>query len=49
MTILLMSELTRNLPSVAEIELDRDRIRANDAKAAGLVAAGGDLSLTLRE
>lgn len=49
MVILLVRELTRNLPPVAEIELHGNRIRPNDAKAARLVTTGSDLSFTLRE
>jgi hypothetical protein len=49
MMILLVCELTRNLPTLTEIELRGNRIRPNDAKAARLVATGGDLSFTLRE
>jgi hypothetical protein len=37
MMILLVRELTGNLPLVAEIELHGNRIRPNDAKAARLV------------
>ncbi len=49
MVILLVRELTRNLPPLTEIELHGNRIRPNDAKAARLVATGSDLSFTLRE
>ena len=49
MMILLVRELTRNPPPVAEIELHGNRIRPNDAKAARLVTTGSDLSFTLRE
>jgi len=49
MMILLVRELTRNPPPVAEIEFHGNRIRPNDAKAARLVTAGSDLSFTLRE
>jgi hypothetical protein len=49
MMILLVCELTRNLPTLTEIELRGNRIRPNDAKAARQVATGGDLSFTLRE
>src|SRR5215469_14634196 len=47
--IVLVRELTRNLPALAEIELHGNRIRPNDAKAARLVATSSDLSFTLRE
>jgi hypothetical protein len=47
--ILLMRELTRNLPPLTQIELHGNRIRPNDAKAAGLVTSGRYLSFTLRE
>jgi len=49
MMILLVRELTRNLPPLTGIKLHRDRIRPNDAKAARLVTTGSDLSLALRE
>ena len=49
MMILLVRELTRNLPPLTEIELHGNRIRPNDAKAARLVTTGSDLSFTLRE
>jgi hypothetical protein len=49
MMILLVRELTGNLPPVAEIELHGNPIRPNDAKAARLVTAESDLSFTLRE
>jgi Tfp pilus assembly protein PilW len=49
MMILLVRELTRNLPPVAKIEFHGNRIRPNHAKAARLVTAGSDLSFTLRE
>jgi hypothetical protein len=41
--ILLVRELTRNLPRLTEIELHGNRIPPNDAKAACL-ATGSDLS-----
>jgi hypothetical protein len=47
MMILLVLELTRNLPSLTEIELHGNRIRPNDAKAARLMATGRDLNFTL--
>ena len=47
--ILLVRELTRNLPPLAEIEFHGNRIRPNDSKAARLVTTGSDLSFTLRE
>jgi len=47
--ILLVRELTGNLPPVAEIELHGNRIRPNDAKAARLVTTESDLSFTPRE
>jgi hypothetical protein len=47
--ILLVRELTGNLPPVAEIELHGNRIRANDAKTARLVTTESDLSFTPRE
>src|SRR6266581_3997146 len=49
MMILLVRELTRNLPPLTDIELHGNRIRPNDAKAARLVTAGSDLSFTLPE
>src|ERR1700721_4196074 len=49
MMILLVRELTRNPPPVAEIEFHGNHIRPNDAKAGRLVTAGSDLSFTLRE
>jgi hypothetical protein len=49
MMILLVRELTRNLPPLTDIELHGNRIRPNDAKAARLVTTGSDLSFTLRE
>lgn len=49
MMILLVRQLTRNLPPLTEIELHGNRIRPNDAKAARLVTTGSDLSFTLRE
>jgi hypothetical protein len=49
MVILLVRELTRNLPPLTEIELHGNRIRPNDAKAARLVTAGSYLSFTLRK
>jgi hypothetical protein len=49
MMILLVRELTRNLPPLTEIELHGNHIRPNDAKAARLVTTGSDLSFTLRE
>jgi hypothetical protein len=49
MMILLVRELTRDLPPLTEIELHGNRIGTNDAKAARLVATGSDLSFTLRE
>jgi hypothetical protein len=49
MMILLVRELTRNPPPVAEIEFHGNHIRPNDAKPGRLVTAGSDLSITLRE
>jgi hypothetical protein len=49
MVILLVRELTRNLPPLTEIELHGNRIRPNDAKAAHLVTTGSYLSFALRE
>jgi hypothetical protein len=49
MLILLVRELARNPPPVAEIEFHGNRIRLNDAKAARLVTAASDVSFTLRE
>jgi hypothetical protein len=49
MMILLVRELTRNLPPVVEIKFHGNRVRPNDAKAARLVTTGSDLSFTLRE
>ena|ERR1022692_596824 len=47
--ILLVCELTRNLPAVTEIESHGNRIRLDDAKAACPVTTGTDLSLALRQ
>jgi len=49
MMILFVRELTRNLPSLTEIELHGNRIRPNDAKAARQVATGAYLSFALCE
>src|SRR5262245_20880967 len=49
MVILFVCELTRNLPSLTEIELHGNRIRPNHAKAACLVTTGCYLSFTLHE
>ena len=49
MMVLFVRELTRNLPSLMKIELYRDQIRLNDAKAAGLATASSYLRFTLRE
>jgi hypothetical protein len=49
MMVLFVRELTRNLPSLTKIELYRDQIRLNDAKAAGLATASSYLGFTLCE
>jgi len=49
MVILLVRELTRNLPSLTEVELHGNRIRPNDAKAARLLTTSSYLSFALRE
>jgi hypothetical protein len=49
MVILFVRELTRNLPPLTQIELHRNRIRPNDAKAARLVTTGSYLRFALRE
>ena len=49
MMILLVRELARNLPPVAEIEFHGNRIRPDDAKVARVVTTSIDLSFTLRE
>src|SRR5579862_5000981 len=49
MMVLFVRELTRNLPSLPKIELNRDQIRLNDAKAAGLATPSSYLGFTLYE
>ena len=49
MMVLFVRELTRNLPSLTKIELYRDQIRLNDAKAAHLGTASSYLGFTLCE
>jgi hypothetical protein len=49
MVVLLVRELTGHLPALTKIELDSNRIRLNDAKAARLVTAGSYLRFTLLE
>jgi len=49
MMVLFVRELTRNLPSLTKIELYRDQIRLDDAKAAGLATASSYLGFTLCE
>lgn len=49
MVRLFVRELTRNLPPLTEIELNGNRIRPNDAKAAPLVTTGSYLNFALRE
>jgi hypothetical protein len=49
MMVLFVRELTRNLPSLTKIELYRDQIRLNNAKAASLATASSYLGFTLCE
>src|SRR5437870_8493204 len=49
MMVLFVRELTRNLPSLFHIKLYGKRIRPDDAKSAGIVTTGGDLSFAARE
>ena len=49
MMVLFVRELTRNLPSLAKIELYCDQIRLNHAKAAGLATASSYLGFALCE
>ncbi len=49
MVVLFVGELTRNLPPLTEIELHRNRIRPNDAKAARLMTTASYVSFALRE
>jgi len=47
--VLLVRELTHNLPSLTKIELYRNQIRLDDAKSARLATASGYLGFTLCE
>ena len=47
--VFFVGELTRNPPSLTRIELYRDQIRPNDAKAAHLATASSYLGFTLCE
>jgi hypothetical protein len=49
MMVLFVGELTRNPPSLTRIELYRDQVRLNDAKAARLATASNYLGFTLCE
>src|SRR5260370_16349090 len=49
MMVLFVGELTRNPPSLMRIELEREQIRLNDAKAARLANASSYLGFTLCE
>ena len=49
MMVLLVRELTHNLPSLTKIELYRNQIRRDDAKSARLATASSYLGFTLCE